>query len=149
MNPERKDVDAMALLDPVERVIIYETESDMHLDLPCRPEKFYAWWIRNKREFPLDSGFVEEIERIFQGAGLKKEPSKDERREAGFRAWIDEQEMSIDEITRTMTKNEIQAQLIKRNKELGDDLKLWVFGFSDWWKRQKILKLNRGRRPGK
>jgi hypothetical protein len=62
--------------------------------------------------------------------------SKYKIRDDDFKAWINEKNPNIE----TMTKANIQNELIKRNSQL------WTSGFSHWWKQQNIYKGQSGRK---
>jgi hypothetical protein len=53
-----------------------------------------------------------------------------------FKVWIKEENLNLE----TMTKSDIQIELIKRNREL------WISGFNNWWKQQDIYKGKSGRK---
>ncbi len=70
-------------------------------------------------------------------AGTTKQ-TKNQQRDEDYKSWIEETSLSIDD----MTKADIQAELIPRNRTL------WVSDFDGWVKYTKLYAGTPGRKPG-
>jgi hypothetical protein len=135
--------------------ILHERKAEVDVDKPSNARTIELEQLNNTiDEIKRQLGCLEVAQEISEcksepknetvAEGDPKRPSKNHDRDEDCKKWLDERNESDNapELY-NMTKKEIQDFLIQRDRNL------WISGFNDWWKKQTLITVRHGRRPGK
>ena len=114
-----------------------------YLQFYVHRDKFREWLV-SSNQWPLADDCLlakwfesePQAEAVVDAITTKKK--KNQQRDEDFKSWIEETSTNIDD----MTKADIQAELIPRNRTL------WTSGFDDWVKSTRLYAGTPGRKPG-